>query len=169
MNSALPIVGLRFFVFLLARVFGEISERLGVPALAGEIAAGIVIANFAIGSFHFLGWLALDPSTSGGALHQQTLGALEEVGVVFLVFAVGLEIRPSDLRPALPHSARTATFGIIVALAAFDTGMISGDLYTALVIMAIATSILGPLLAGRVFPRGASDGPSAAEVSATAT
>jgi Kef-type K+ transport system membrane component KefB len=114
MEALLPIVGVLFFVYLLARAFGEIAERLHVPALVGEIAAGIVIANFALGGFHLVAWLSLDPATATGTLNREVLTALVEIGVVFLVFAVGLEIRPSQLRSVLPISARTAFFGIVV-------------------------------------------------------
>jgi Kef-type K+ transport system membrane component KefB len=79
--------------------------------------AGIAIANVAIGSFSLVGWLSLSPATSAGSVNQETLAALAEIGVVFLVFAVGLEIRPSELLPALPLSMRTALFGVLVPFA----------------------------------------------------
>ena len=117
MDPILPIVGVLFFVYVLARAFGEIAERLGVPALVGEIAAGIVIANLALGSFHLEAWLTLDPASATGSLNREVLTALVEIGIIFLVFAVGLEIRPSELRRVLPISARTAFFGLLVPFA----------------------------------------------------
>ncbi len=117
METVLPIVGVLFFVYVLARAFGEIAERLGLPALVGEIIAGVVIANLAFGSFHLLAWLSLDPSTATGTLNREILTALVEIGIIFLVFAVGLEIRPAQLRAILPISARTAFFGILVPFA----------------------------------------------------
>jgi Kef-type K+ transport system membrane component KefB len=117
MEAVLPIVGVLFCVYVLARAFGEIAERLHLPALVGEIAAGVVIANLAFGSFHLVAWLSLDPASAAGALNREILTALVEIGVIFLVFAVGLEIRPSQLRAILPVSARTAFFGLLVPFA----------------------------------------------------
>jgi Kef-type K+ transport system membrane component KefB len=117
MDVLLPVATVLFFVFLLAQAGGEAAERLGVPALVGEIAAGIVIANFAVGGFDLSTWLTLDPTSPAGVTNQQVLSALAEVGVIFLVFSVGLAVRPSQLIPALPLSARTALFGIIVPFA----------------------------------------------------
>jgi Kef-type K+ transport system membrane component KefB len=114
MESVLPLVGVLFFVFLLARGLGEVTQRLGLPALIGEIVAGVAIANVAIGSFHLESWLSLDPTTAGGVVNRDALGALADVGVVFLVFAVGLEIRPDELRRFGRISAATAAGGIVI-------------------------------------------------------
>ncbi|HTT14260.1 MAG TPA: cation:proton antiporter [Thermoplasmata archaeon] len=117
MSPVLPLVGVLFFVFLLARGLGELAERLGAPALVGEIAAGIVIANLVVGNFHLLAALELDPSTGAGALNREVLEALVEIGVVFLVFAVGLELPASDLVRSFRISSRTAAFGVVVPFA----------------------------------------------------
>jgi len=114
METVLPLVGVLFFVFLLSRGLGEVAQRLELPALVGEIVAGIVIANFAFGSFHLESWLNLDPASPGGIVNRDALGALSDVGVVFLVFAVGLEIRPEDLRRFGRVSAATAAGGIVI-------------------------------------------------------
>ena len=45
---------------------------------------------------------------------------------------------------------------IIVAIEAFSTGRITADLYTALVVMASATSVIGPVLLRRLFRMGPS-------------
>jgi Kef-type K+ transport system membrane component KefB len=116
MEGVLPILGVLFFVYLIARALGEVAERLGLPALVGEIVAGVVIANVVVGSFSLPSALDLSAGTSTGAVNQQILTALADIGVVFLVFAVGLEIRTSELLSVLRISARTATFGILVPL-----------------------------------------------------
>lgn len=114
MDEVVPIVTVLFFVFLLSRGFGEITLRLRLPALIGEIIAGIVIANLAVGSFHLLTAVGLAPSTLAGAENQSVVSALAEVAVVFLVFAVGLEVRPEGLRRFARLSATTAMYGILV-------------------------------------------------------
>jgi Kef-type K+ transport system membrane component KefB len=114
MVTVLPLVGMLFFVFLLARGLGELTRRAGLSPLLGEIAAGVVIANLVVGPFALVSWVGLDPSTAAGVVNGDALHALADVGVVFLVFAVGLEVRPEALRRYARVSAATAAGGIAV-------------------------------------------------------
>ncbi|HJT89902.1 MAG TPA: cation:proton antiporter [Bryobacteraceae bacterium] len=68
-------------VFASAKLLSEVFERFGQPGIAGEILAGILIGP------HVLGWMA--PS--------EVLDILSELGVMFLLFSVGLEVRASEL------------------------------------------------------------------------
>lgn len=68
-------------VFGTAKLFANICERLGQPGIVGEIAAGIV----------------LGPSVLGWVRPNEILTALAEMGVIFLLFRVGLEVKASDL------------------------------------------------------------------------
>jgi Kef-type K+ transport system membrane component KefB len=76
---------LLFVVVVAARLLGLAFERLKLPSVVGEIVAGIIIGNTVLfdvlqveANFIFLELLA-------------------ELGVIFLLFAVGLETRFSDL------------------------------------------------------------------------
>ena len=69
-----------FAIFLAAKVIGEIFERLKLPAVLGEILAGVVMGPYA------LGWIY--PS--------DTLGAIAEIGAIFVLFYAGLEISPAS-------------------------------------------------------------------------
>jgi CPA2 family monovalent cation:H+ antiporter-2 len=65
----------------LAFVFGALAHRLRLPPLAGYLVAGVVVGP------HTPGFVA-----------DQTLGAqLAEIGVVLLMFGVGLQFSPKDL------------------------------------------------------------------------
>ncbi|MES2463919.1 MAG: cation:proton antiporter [Armatimonadota bacterium] len=72
-----------FIVFVAAQIGAEIAQRLKLPAVVGEIAAGCIIGPSA------LGWIQL-PS--------EPLEVLSEIGAVLLLFSVGLETRVGDLR-----------------------------------------------------------------------
>jgi monovalent cation:H+ antiporter-2, CPA2 family len=76
--------------FGLALVFGFIAERLRVPALVGYLLAGIV----------------LSPSTPGFVADIDIASQLAEIGVMLLMFGVGLHFSLDDLlsvrRIALP-------------------------------------------------------------------
>jgi Kef-type K+ transport system membrane component KefB len=70
-----------FVVFVAAQVGAEISQRLKLPAVVGEIAAGSVIGA------SVLGWVHIN----------EPLEVLAEIGVILLLFSVGLETRLDDL------------------------------------------------------------------------
>jgi len=87
-----------FIVFVVARAAGEIFVRLKQPAILGEILAGIVIGG------HALGWVR----------SNSVLSAIAEIGIVFLLFQVGLENRLSDLREVGSTAAAVAVSGVVV-------------------------------------------------------
>lgn len=64
-----------------AKLFGELAERVGQPAVLGELLAGIVLGPSVLG---------LVPLSDGVFL-------LAEIGVVLLLFEVGLETNLADL------------------------------------------------------------------------
>jgi Kef-type K+ transport system membrane component KefB len=70
-------------IFCAAKLFGEIAERLGQPAVLGEMVGGIVVG---ISGFHLV-----DP-------HAPVLELLSELGVILLLFLIGLE---TDIRRLL--------------------------------------------------------------------
>lgn len=112
MDATIPsLLGVLFLTFLLAKVLGLLAERLGMPSMVGEIVAGIVIANVAIGSFSLLNFLSLTPTGDG---NFGVVEALAELGLVFLVFYVGLKLRPVDLLELGRPAAKIAIFGAIV-------------------------------------------------------
>ncbi|MBL7686102.1 MAG: cation:proton antiporter [Deltaproteobacteria bacterium] len=70
-----------FVIFAVAKLSAEIFERLKQPAVVGEILAGVLIGP------SVLGWIHPNEITS----------VLSELGVIFLLFSVGLEINASSL------------------------------------------------------------------------
>jgi Kef-type K+ transport system membrane component KefB len=105
---------LLFITFLLAKALGELMERLKQPALVGEIAAGILIANLVFGGFSFVDVLQLNEATPEGKANMEFIEALAHLGVIFLIFAVGLEIRASELRKVGGLAAYVAVLGVVI-------------------------------------------------------
>lgn len=68
-------------VFASAKLMAELFERLGQPGIVGEILAGILIGPYV------LGWMS----------PNLVLLVLADLGVMFLLFRVGLEVKSSDL------------------------------------------------------------------------
>jgi Kef-type K+ transport system membrane component KefB len=87
MHHAADILLTLFIVFVAAQIGGEIAQRLRLPGVVGEIAAGCVVGP------SVLGWIAPEQIATG-----TPLDVLAEIGVVLLLFAVGLETRLEDLK-----------------------------------------------------------------------
>ena len=95
-NVQLPLAML--LVFGSAKLLGELFERLKQPGIVGEILAGILIGP------GVLGWLKPD----------DFLGALAELGVMFLAFRVGLEVKSSELLKVGGTASLVAVLGVVV-------------------------------------------------------
>ncbi len=67
--------------FGLALIFGFIAARLGLPALVGYLVAGI----------------AIGPATPGFVANAEIASQLSEIGVMLLMFGVGLHFSVNDL------------------------------------------------------------------------
>ncbi len=91
-----------FVIFAAAKLMAELFERLRQPGVVGEIAAGIAIGP---GGF---GWVQPD----------EFVGALAELGVIFLLFTVGLEIRPGELLRVGRTALLVAVGGVVFPFAA---------------------------------------------------
>ncbi|MCI0347941.1 MAG: cation:proton antiporter, partial [Acidobacteriales bacterium] len=91
-----------FAIFVWAKVFGEVFEYLRLPAVLGEILAGVVLGPHAIG-------LVIPSAFSN---------SLAELGAVFLLFHVGLETRPEDLLRVGRQALGVALGGVLVPFVA---------------------------------------------------
>lgn len=85
-------------IFGSAKLLAELCERLGQPGIVGEILAGAIIGP------SLLGWVA--PNV--------TLEALSQLGIMFLLFSVGLEVKASELLRVGGTATLVATIGVIV-------------------------------------------------------
>ena len=101
-----------FLVLLAAKLGDELFKRLGQPGLVGEILAGVVVG----------------PSVLGVVEPSDVLEVFSELGVVFLLFWVGLETRLSDMRAVGPVAARVGVAGVVGPFAAgYLTGVVLGE------------------------------------------
>lgn len=85
-------------VFVSAKLMAEAAERVGQPGIVGEILAGVLIGP------SVLGWLA--PS--------EFLSALSDLGAMFLLFRVGLEVKSSELLKVGGTATLVASSGVVV-------------------------------------------------------
>lgn len=92
-----------------AKICGEVFERLKQPAVLGELCAGIIIGNLIL--FGFTGAEPLKTS--------EIIAALAELGVILLLFEVGLE---SDLKEMIEVGWSSLLVAIIGVVAPFFLG-----------------------------------------------
>ena len=85
-------------VFGSAKLLDEIFERLKQPGIVGQILAGVLIGP------RVLGWMA----------PNDFLAALGQLGVMFLLFNVGLEVKSTDLIKSGRTATLVATLGVAV-------------------------------------------------------
>jgi Kef-type K+ transport system membrane component KefB len=106
MQHASDILFTLFVVFIAAQLGGEIAQRLKLPGVVGEIAAGCVIGP------SLLGLIATDQIAIG-----TPLDVLAEIGVVLLLFSVGLETRLEDLKKVGKVAFLVGVLGVAVPFA----------------------------------------------------
>ncbi len=87
-----------------AKIGGEVFARLKQPAVLGELLVGIFLGNLWI--------LGLgDPSF---LRNQGTLDVLAEIGIILLLFEIGLETTPRQMLQVGPSALLVALIGVIL-------------------------------------------------------
>jgi Kef-type K+ transport system membrane component KefB len=100
-HAAIQIPLSMLVVFASAKLLAELFERLGQPGIVGEILAGILIGP------HVLGWMT----------PNEALTILADLGVMFLLFRVGLEVKASELMRVGGAAMLVAVSGVVVPFA----------------------------------------------------
>jgi Kef-type K+ transport system membrane component KefB len=85
-------------IFGVAKLFANLCERFKQPGIVGEIFAGIL----------------LGPSVLGWVRPGEVSSTLAEMGVLFLLFRVGLEVRASEVLRVGRIAALVASLGVAV-------------------------------------------------------
>ncbi len=91
-----------FIMLAAAKLMAELFERLKQPAVVGEILAGVIIG----------------PSLLGWVMPSELIGILAEIGVIFLLFTVGLETKPQAIFKVGRRAVMVGVLGVILPFAA---------------------------------------------------
>lgn len=105
-DSLLPVLEALVLVLLSARIGGSLFAVLGLPAVLGELAAGAVLGALGHAGFGLF----------AGAETRVVLDTLAQLGVLFLLFAVGLESDVARLRAVGPSALLVAVLGVIAPM-----------------------------------------------------
>src|SRR5512139_2093236 len=95
------------FVLVGAKLFGALVERLGQPAVLGELLFGVLLGNLALLGGPSL--VALEAS--------ETFAILAELGAILLLFEVGLESTPRDMMAVGIPATVVALVGVVAPMA----------------------------------------------------
>ena len=113
-------VGHFFFIFIVillaAKLAGELFERIGQPAVLGELVAGVIVGS------SVLGLVPIDPADPYGSM----VHVLAEIGVAILLFEIGLE---TDLREMFHVGSSALTVAMVGVVLPFLFGYLFWHAY----------------------------------------
>ncbi len=138
-----------FIIFTAAKVAGELFQRLRQPPIVGEVIAGVLIGPHALGLIgspdaNLVALFAGDERVAREAL-DLTFNVIAQLGVIFLLFFVGLQTRLDELLDVRNRAAAVGALGVVIPFAAgfafvYATGR--SDIESAFVATAmVATSV----------------------------
>ena len=136
-------------VFACAKAASFVFNRIGIPGLVGEILVGVVFASVAIGGTTIAESIGIFDVVGGERVETENYHVLEvfsELGVMFLLFSVGLETRVKDLMSVGKAAFLVASLGVLVPFVfgyAYVEFFQDGNMYHALFLGAamVATSV----------------------------
>jgi Kef-type K+ transport system membrane component KefB len=138
-------------VMLVARLFGAVAVKIKQPRVMGEVVAGITLGPTVLG--------AIAPGVQASLFPTDILpsiGVVANLGLVFYMFLVGLELDPAQLRGRLSQAAAISNtsvalpmiLGIAVALPIYTMIGPDKDFVAFALFMGVAMSITAfPVLA----------------------
>lgn len=129
-------------IYLASKVGGEISNRFGLPPVLGELVSGVVVG---VSVLHLLvfpeggadgsnliitflqGTADLTPEAAAGVLAAQSevVSVLAELGVIILLFEIGLESNLKDLMAVGIQASVVAVVGVVVPFTAGTVGLMT--------------------------------------------
>jgi Kef-type K+ transport system membrane component KefB len=128
-------------VYMAAKFGGEVCARLNLPSVLGELVGGVIVGISALNLLVFyqagssgseslvLQFLqataGLDPENAALIFQSQSevLSILSELGVIVLLFEIGLESNLKELMAVGIQAVVVATVGVIVPFAAGTAGL----------------------------------------------
>ena len=124
-------------VLLVASGTGLLFRRLGQPSIVGYLAAGLIVGPYIpIPIF----------------ADEERIHSLSEVGVVLVMFVVGLELRLRRLIEVLPTAGATALIEVAALLGAgFTIGQLLGWSSSASLFLGASVAISSTMVVSRVF------------------
>ncbi|MGF1515233.1 MAG: cation:proton antiporter [Elainellaceae cyanobacterium] len=130
-------------IYLAAKIFGELCSRINLPPVLGELIGGVVVGVSVLGLIVFpeggsaeTGSLITDflqttaglsPEAVGSVFASQSevISVLSELGVILLLFEIGLESDLEELIRVGPQAAIVAVIGVVLPFALGTVSLIT--------------------------------------------
>ncbi|MBK7136620.1 MAG: cation:proton antiporter [Rhodocyclales bacterium] len=132
-------------ILIAARLFAPLAQRLGFPAVLGELLLGVALGNLSLFGFHYFDSVAKDP----------IIAFIAELGVIVLLLQIGLETRLGELVRVGGRATAVAAIGIAApfALGAFLVGplLLPGQSQNAYLFLGATLAATSVGITGRVF------------------
>jgi Kef-type K+ transport system membrane component KefB len=144
-SSSLVLAGVLLslvIVYLASKVGGELCARINMPPVLGELVGGVVVG---VSALHLLVFpesgadgtnslivsflqatTGLSPEAAQSVFQTQSevISVLSELGVVILLFEIGLESNLQELLRVGPQAAVVAVVGVVTPFAAGTAGLV---------------------------------------------
>ncbi|HEX5674752.1 MAG TPA: cation:proton antiporter [Azonexus sp.] len=132
-------------ILLAARLFAPLAQKIGFPAVLGELLLGVVLGNLGLLGFHYFDTIARDP----------IIMFMAELGVIILLLQIGLETRLGDLVSVGIRASAVGSVGIVIpfVLGAFVAGplVLPGMEFNAYLFLGATLAATSVGITGRVF------------------
>ncbi|MEM1253226.1 MAG: cation:proton antiporter [Cyanobacteria bacterium P01_H01_bin.21] len=129
-------------IYLAAKLGGELCARVNLPSVLGELVGGVVVGVSALNLIVFpegaepvhsvlMDFVQLTAHLDADALtavfkgESEVISVLAEIGVVILLFEIGLESDLKELIRVGPQAAVVAVVGVVVPFVAGTAGLIA--------------------------------------------
>ena len=106
-DPVVPVLVALAAILMAAKLGGDLAARIGQPSVLGELVAGVVLGNLDLLGVRGVEWMASDAAVD----------VLSRLGVVILLFQVGLESTLGQMARVGAAAFRVATIGVVTPFA----------------------------------------------------
>src|SRR5258705_1922204 len=102
-DTLAPVVLALAVILAAAKLGGDVAERIGQPAVLGELVVGVFVGNLSLLGVNWFQFITTNA----------TIGVLAQLGAVILLFEVGLESTVRDMMRVGLRSLVVAVLGVV--------------------------------------------------------
>ncbi|MFI5135148.1 MAG: cation:proton antiporter [Chitinophagales bacterium] len=139
-NDVLPFLIILTILLLAARLTGEIFKRFRMPAVMGELFAGVVLGPTVLGTVFPQVYQSIFASPQSPAI---AFDGVSRIGIILLLFVAGMEVNINSIRRRGKAAAKISIASVILP---FAIGFVVAQLFFSTLFTTPATDHLVPSL-----------------------